>query len=447
MAMEEEESHENTPETSPAGVRRVSAWKRWAETIALSSVAPLVGLFVAPDDPFFVNAPFSWPLLAVVTVGLRYGLSSAYAAGAITLLGALNCGGPTPSAHFVAGLVLLTLLAGEFGHRTGRRSAQAIERTRLAERRASVLLARHQALAASHTLLERSASSTRGSLREALEEMGRRFGDSLELDEANAHAVLELFAEFGDVSAASFLLPPADNDSQPQAIATLGQVDPVSRQAPLVRSALESRKVAAVGSDGPQPHDERLLAVVPLFDSDGKLHAIVAIQDMPFLAFHDEALQLFATLGGHLADLLADAGRPREEASAAAAFARSLKRSLADLKTLKLPATVVRATASGPDAQAVLSLVEKQRRSVDRVLKRSPPDDNELVFLLPMTDAQAAETCRRRMENAVALAYPEKTSDTRCLLETIPLTANDEPSAILGRPPEEQHVVARRFGA
>lgn len=440
-------SRDGAPVASKSSVDPVPEWKRWTETIALTAVAPAFGAFFLPTDPFFVNEPFCWPLLGVVTVGLRYGLSSAYVAGATVLIGALASGGPAPSGTFISGVVLLTLLAGEFGHRTRRRGEQEAEQTRLAEAQASALLARHQALAASHTLLERASSSARFSLREALQTMQERFRDRGELSESTARRILELFNEFGSVSAASLLKGSAGSGDVLPVVASLGVVAPVSPKADLVREALTTRSVAAVGPQGPQPDDKRLLAVVPLIDLDGKLHGLVAVHDLPFLALHEETLQLFAVLGGYLGDMLTGASHPHEEKTHAWAFNESLERSLSDLRTLKLPATLVRATANGPDANGVLSVIEGQQRSIDRVVRHSTPNDSELVFLLPLTNVKAAEACRQRMETAIAVHYPEGPSDTRYTLETIPLTANDKPGALLARNPEFQHVVARSFGA
>lgn len=43
-----------------------------------------------------------------------------------------------------------------------------------------------------------------------------------------------------------------------------------------------------------------LLAAVPLIDGDHRVHAVVAVRDMPFMALDDTTLTLFAVVGGCL---------------------------------------------------------------------------------------------------------------------------------------------------
>jgi hypothetical protein len=46
---------------------------------------------------------------------------------------------------------------------------------------------------------------------------------------------------------------------------------------------------------------------VPLVDVEGRVHAVVAVCDVPFVAFNVETLELLAALGGHLGDFLSHA--------------------------------------------------------------------------------------------------------------------------------------------
>jgi hypothetical protein len=92
-----------------------------------------------------------------------------------------------------------------------------------------------------------------------------------------------------------------------QPVASFGCNGPSCARHPLVVRAFETGKLAAIVDAGdPDPRDRSVLVAVPLITSTRRVVGVVAVHQMPFMAFQTEQLQQLFVLAGHLADMLFD---------------------------------------------------------------------------------------------------------------------------------------------
>src|SRR5688500_1670324 len=97
-----------------------SVWLAAIETGAVAVAPVAIGMWLHPNDPFFLNQQFSWPALAPLLMGLRYGFAHGFgcAFGLIILLAASyrQQWFPLPEfpAQYAVGLLATGMLAGEF---------------------------------------------------------------------------------------------------------------------------------------------------------------------------------------------------------------------------------------------------------------------------------------------------------------------------------------------
>jgi hypothetical protein len=91
------------------------------------------------------------------------------------------------------------------------------------------------------------------------------------------------------------------------------------------------------------PAHTGVLVAVPLADVTGRVHAVVAVHELPFLALHEDTLTLFAVLGGHLGDVIARALEPAAtvvKGQPTRAFCASVSRALREARRHGIPAAL-----------------------------------------------------------------------------------------------------------
>jgi hypothetical protein len=293
----------------PAGARRepVPAWQAWLETLALVATPVAIGALLDRRDPFLLQRGFSWLTLAPVLAGSQHGSTRGLACGALQALALAIASRfdltPMPDSfmEMVLGWLLAGFVAGEFHD-------SWLRRCRHSEASADQLRLRHEdlgsaylALKASHDRLQRDTPGRPVSLRDALAAFRRELADRSELPslESLGRRILALFCEHAFVRAGALHLVDARGRPGP-AIASLGDCGAVEPD-PLVCKAARDGITVSVRNAG---EGSLLLAAVPLVDVGGRVHAVLAVRDMPFVALHAETLELLAMLGGHLGDVV-----------------------------------------------------------------------------------------------------------------------------------------------
>ncbi len=175
-------------------------------------------------------------------------------------------------------------------------------------------------------------------------------------------------------------------------------------------AALKSRRVASLahmGRDGSEAIGEMttsLAAAVPLVDVDGRVWAILAIQELPFYAFTPENLSLFALMAGALADTLEFGATVKSyDPRSTQRFEQRVRRCLVDARRHGVPASlVVFSVSNAARASELLPRVLEERRGIDEACLALAPDGGLRLFvLLPLTDGKGAESYLKRLDKAV----------------------------------------------
>jgi hypothetical protein len=294
-----------------------ASWRAWAETVVVSGLAPVLGGWLRPEDPFYLEGPFCWPVLAVVLGGLRHGmvrgLSGALGLG-LGMAAAWKWTGQSAGAPFPAepcfGLLVLAVVSGEFREVWSRRLTQAERHSEERRARLERLSRVHHLLRTSHERLEERLASGAPSLGELLLTLSRQLaaaGSEAPL-RALGETLLGLAVGHGGVQAAALYGLAEDGRLEAEPVAVLGGCR-VGEEEPLVREALRSGRLVSVKSFAEEEVGSRLLVAVPLVDVDGRVRGVMAISEMQFISFNEDTLQLLAVLGAHVGDLLAEGER------------------------------------------------------------------------------------------------------------------------------------------
>jgi hypothetical protein len=304
----------------------VPAWLAWLETTGLVALAIAVGALVDRSDPFLVRRGFSWLALAPVLAGLQHGSTRGLGGAALQAL-ALTVAWrsgltamPEAPAETVLGWLIAGLAAGEFRDHWLRRIGHLGGTCEHFRRRLESLGRAYLALKISHDRLQRSAPAAGPSLREALcslrnDVAARCIAPHLE---ALGDRILALFADHAFVRAAT--LHPVDRKGRPaRAMATLGAATDPHEDA-LVRKAARTGLTVSIREGG----EGSVLVAVPLIDLSCRAHAVVAVQDIPFLDLNTETLELLAVLGGRIGEVIAGAPAPAVRRAQPAAAEESL---------------------------------------------------------------------------------------------------------------------------
>jgi hypothetical protein len=262
------------------------------------------------------------PLLCGGQYGVVHGVASACLLSALAFahgsqVAALSWQGLS---HWSLGCLIVGALAGQFrdvGER--RRAAVREQHAQLTEAVQRAQRAAHT-FKLSHARLEERLAASRWSLAGSLEAAARRMQE-LSSRRALGEALLEVLASQAMLQSAS-LFWAGTNALLPAAIASLGPVRNASHLHPLVLRAWKTRRLTAVGDPAIASIGDAadVLAAVPLLTSTGHIVGVVAIHQLPFMAFQTDQLRSLLVIAGQLADSMND--RLRELAQEGAVSAR-----------------------------------------------------------------------------------------------------------------------------
>ncbi len=374
----------------------------WLETLILTVVA--VGLSIASNsaDPLRVQGGFPWPLIGPLLAGLRYGFAAGFASALLVLatLGVMVNRGWQPVNEFplawATGVVVVAMVCGEFRDAWQRRLIKLAGANQYRGERLEEFTRSYHLLRVSHDRLEQALAGSGLSLREALTRLTAVLQNNATLTSASAQKVLELASSYGALQQAAIYPVDGNGRWQSDALAQWGQMPTLQQTDPLLSHALQRAELVAVQTESAsleRVQQSPLLAAVPLVDSTGRVHAVLAIAAMPFFAFHQATLTVLAVLCAHAADALSGAGAPGSEQN----FARQIARALADAERFRLPATLVTVDIRQTGAESWLSVARRERRALDLWRERG----NELVILMPLTTAEDAQGWQQRLQAAL----------------------------------------------
>lgn len=306
----------------------VPGWQAWLETAALCALAVAAGAIADGHTTASLSSRrgFAWFALAPLLAGLRHGAGRGVACGAAqagALAIAVHYGRAPPDAplaEIALGWMVAGLVPGQFRDAWTRRLRAAEGEAGELRFKLGAFVQGYHAMKVSHDRLQREVPGSPVTLHDALEAFQRELGDRAEPGpvEAFGGRVLALFRDCASVRAAT--LHPVDrHGAVGPAAAALGPPGGGEGRGDgdlLLREAVRLGQVVSVQE---VPAGRDVLAAVPLVDMDRRVHAVVAIRDLPFLALQDDTLTLLAVLGGYAGAVLArGASRPSATAALAA---------------------------------------------------------------------------------------------------------------------------------
>jgi len=380
--------------------RSAATWRGWLEA------ALLVALAVAGSALTGLAPP--WLALAPLLAGVRYGstVGVACAAAQIAALHAAARGGvaiDAPTGQAILGWLLAGLIPGQFRDAWMRQRRRLEASAHHASQRLAGLARAYHVIAASHDQLQRELPGSPSSLRDALEALGRDVVESsgARTLDALGTRILGLFRVHAAVRAAT--LHPVDGDGRiAPACAALGPAtactdDPLIREAVRLGEVVSVRDVAAAAT---------ALVAIPLVDVARRVHAVVAVHDLPFVFLHDDTLALFAVLGGHFGDLMVRAEAAEHAVvnpRASRGLCASVSRALVEARLFRIPsalAIVELAAAPGEHVPRVLACLLAAHRRVTDEAEIVIGSDGVLrvVVLLRLADAAGLHSYLARSE-------------------------------------------------
>lgn len=396
---------------------RASTRVSWLETMVLSGLGLGLGYWLSPLDPLLVHNTFPWLVLVPLLMGMRYGFMQGLI-GAILLVLALfayRANGYSVyqdiPESFVVGVLISGMLVGEFRDLWERRLERLDMANEYRQLRLDAFTRTHYILRISHDRLEQRVAGNDRSLRSSLLGLRSQLRALPHGDDALAalaESVMNVLAQYGSFHVAALYRVQADEHVQLQPLNSLGACKPMNADDLLVRMCLKRGQLVSVREDllerGESRDHSQYQACIPLIDTEDRILALVAVEQMPFFSFNDRTLSLLAILAGHVADLLlSDPQALQLESSDAQVFSQNLKRCLHDAQQHHLDAYLMGLEVKQTDhREQLLSLIESSQRGLDLQLKSADLSNPCVLVLLPLTTAEGAQGYLQRLQGMLA---------------------------------------------
>jgi hypothetical protein len=447
----------------PAAERTKPAARSWsaiAESIAIGLLLPAIGWLVNRRDPFLEARPFSWFVLPPLLAGLRHGFAagcaSAATLGASLIVGwRLHVfGGAAFPGEALIGMLTAAMVTGHVSDVWLRETVRTRSAFDHASRRANEFARAHFLLQLSHERLQEQSPGV-ANLRDALDRIASLSPPGPLAWPTVAPQLLALAARFGSVETAT-LVQVENNAELGAELGALGHPGPVSADDPMVRDALRLRHIACVGETSDDAaivvrpaEGSPWLAVIPVLDAGGALHAVLCVQALPFFAFTRKNLEALALLVGHFADRVAARGEPLDPArERARAFEEELGRAIDDCRDRGAAATLgLLAVGAGTPLAGITDLVLTGLLEPTHIAYRTKGRRGGWLLWLLLLDAGEADVrvLVARIEDLTTQELERTLAEAGGTAAFRLLTPVDEPSRIMAD--LERDLEARRSGA
>lgn len=392
----------------------------WLETLGLTLAAAALAYWADPANPFFLKADFPWLAFAPAVLALRYGvlpglLSCAVLAAWWFYAARAGIIPADPPATGFAGLLLLTMVCGEFAGLWTARLRRLEMSSRYLDERIERITRQHYLLMLSHDRLEQDQFSRPVTLRAALARIRTVAAAPTETRPgpqtyAGMGEMLELLGQYCQLEVASFHpCTPSGPDSV--ILGAIGSARPLAVSDPLVTYCVAKREVSHVQMDELRgAAHSRYLVVAPLQDTDGRLIALLAVEQMPFLALHAEALATLGVLLGYYSDALAvsRAARIMQRAlpGCPLEFADEVNRCHRMWSRARVYSSLMLVKfGTHPDSAAYASLLRRQFRDLDVLWEIPLSRGHVFLALMPLAGPAGVEGALARLENALDQRY------------------------------------------
>ncbi|MGI4850060.1 MAG: hypothetical protein ACRYGK_18275, partial [Janthinobacterium lividum] len=311
------------------------------EVLALAVVLPAAAYWFG--KPAVLQSLSPLLILLPLVFGLRYGfyagVAAALALSAILLLASMHRPLAMPGFPKMLAVVLLIggAAAGQFRDRWAAHLRSSHAQASYHAARFAQFSSGYATLKLSHVQLEQQLANGAISLRSALQTLRRNLPmqpESAQLPLMGmARQMLDVLAEAGNFHAAALYGVTDQGLAAEVPLAVLGRMPSLPADSPMLREALRCGQVVSLqaselaGSPMPpqesepcqhpgkraqrqafDPHavleDGELLAVVPLSDSRGRIHAVICVGAMPFIAIHQRTFEVVALLARQIGEML-----------------------------------------------------------------------------------------------------------------------------------------------
>ena len=382
-------------------------WRMVLESVLLTVLVIGLGWWFSPADPLLLNGQFPWPMLAPVLIGLRYGfvfsLTSAIALSAVAVLWCQSQQLEVPG-QYVVGILLLSMLCGEFRDRWQRQIELLSAANRYRQFRLDEFTRSWQALRLSHDNLEQRIAGSGQSLRSALQGIRSQLRQAPGTPEQRllylANSFLQLISQYGSLRVAS-IFAVSEGQVDPRALANTGSPFVLTADDVLVREALRGGELVSIRHELSTEDAElsEYQVCIPLVDTHGKIWGLLVVKQMAFFALHERTLRLMSLLGGYLADWLTVPLEALKKATFdTQAFTMQVQRCIRDWEDNQLSASLVAFEFLGEKADAQLALLRLSQRGLDLQWHGRSREGNPLVLvLLPLTDQKGVQGYFKRV--------------------------------------------------
>ena len=261
--------------------------KKWShkviELIVFALIVPVIGFFFFKNDPVGMNSGFPWIVVPAVLFAARYGTVWGFICAVIS---AATLAYPwqayiDQTSSLIAlgvGTVILSILVGDFASAGKKQSAQESAENKYLRHRLKEFSKDYHVLKVSHGQLEEFMAGNRMSVRQALQQLKPMLTSNTSDEIKAGSELMAVFAQFGAVQVAG-LYGTKDRDRiDPKPIATHGGMPELNLFDPLIKLSIDSKQLVSVKLHAQETEtvESELLAVVPIVDSHGHLHGILA---------------------------------------------------------------------------------------------------------------------------------------------------------------------------
>ena len=284
--------------------------QRVLELVFFAWLLPAGGLLIFPDNPTGLLSGFPWVIAGPLLFAARYGSGWGVSCGLMTGLFLLFPFAPytalaTQHSVLAIGTLVMSLVVGDAATAWRKSSQKAEAENQYLRHRLKEFSTDYHVLKVSHGLLEEYMAGQRLSLREALQQLKPVLTSGERGIEAG-NELMAVFSQFCSIQVAGLYAMSDAKLVDKTPIATHGDMFELPVFDPLLRAAISTHEVASIKLESlaENHHESSLLAVVPLVDTDGHLHGVLAIKDMHFMAFQQQNLNLLALLGYYVGNQL-----------------------------------------------------------------------------------------------------------------------------------------------
>ena len=380
--------------------------KRVIEMIVFALAAPVAGMLLFAGDPLGINSGFPWAVIGPIIFAARYGVTWGAGCALVAIIAMLyphNAyeGQFALTVAMAVGTLVLSIIVGDASSNWRQRAGQASAENQYLRHRLKEFSNDYHVLKVSHGQLEEYMAGQKLSLRHALQQLKPVLSTNKNGMEAGAE-LMAVFSQFCSVQVAGLYAMKNEKLVDPNAVAIHGNMGELPLFDSLLKVALKEGKLVSVKLEAlaEDKHQEGLLAVVPIIDSNDNVHGVLAIRDMHFMAFQQENLNLLSLLGGYIGDMLS---RSRGLANSRGAwFMAEVETALRFARTNSVKSSLLCMRLRKFDgSEAVAEYIRTNLRSLDASWQPKTRDGGELiVILLPLiTQSQAEGYLGRVSEN------------------------------------------------